>query len=110
MTGRWFRTCFTADCRADYGGDRSLGRRRRDHGVHGVGPRAVRPHAAPAHEHGRRGGGRPGHRPHLRRRRADAGRGREAINSAGHYDDRLVRTDDGWRIAERRYTTVVPPF
>ena len=30
----------------------------------------------------------------------------EAHRVAGVYDDRLVRAPDGWRIAERRYTTV----
>ena len=27
-------------------------------------------------------------------------------HAAGFYDDDLVRTDDGWRIARRRYTMV----
>lgn len=28
------------------------------------------------------------------------------INAVGHYDDDLVRTPNGWRIAHRRYTMV----
>ena len=28
------------------------------------------------------------------------------VNAVGFYDDELVRTDDGWRIARRRYTQV----
>lgn len=27
-------------------------------------------------------------------------------NAAGYYDDELVRTDDGWKIATRRFTSV----
>jgi len=26
--------------------------------------------------------------------------------AAGYYDDGLIRTDDGWKIARRRYTMV----
>ncbi|WP_349268288.1 polyketide cyclase [Mycolicibacterium parafortuitum] len=29
------------------------------------------------------------------------------VNAAGFYDDELVRTEAGWRIAKRRFTTVV---
>jgi 3-phenylpropionate/cinnamic acid dioxygenase small subunit len=32
--------------------------------------------------------------------------GQTAINAAGFYDDELVRTTEGWRIARRRFTTV----
>ena len=28
------------------------------------------------------------------------------VNAAGFYDDELVRTDDGWRVARRRFTQV----
>ena len=28
------------------------------------------------------------------------------VNAIGFYDDDIVRTDDGWRIARRRYTQV----
>ncbi|MGE2728676.1 nuclear transport factor 2 family protein [Mycolicibacterium vaccae] len=29
------------------------------------------------------------------------------VNAAGFYDDELVRTDEGWRIRRRRFTTVL---
>jgi 3-phenylpropionate/cinnamic acid dioxygenase small subunit len=29
------------------------------------------------------------------------------VNAAGFYDDELVRTDSGWRIKRRRFTTVI---
>lgn len=32
--------------------------------------------------------------------------GDTGMNALGYYDDRLIRTPDGWRIAERRFTTV----
>ena len=28
------------------------------------------------------------------------------VNAVGFYDDELVRTDDGWRVARRKFTTV----
>jgi 3-phenylpropionate/cinnamic acid dioxygenase small subunit len=28
------------------------------------------------------------------------------VNATGFYDDEIVRTDDGWRIARRKFTTV----
>ncbi|OBF28509.1 nuclear transport factor 2 family protein [Mycobacterium sp. ACS4331] len=30
--------------------------------------------------------------------------GQSGVNAVGFYDDDLVRTDDGWRIARRRFT------
>ena len=32
--------------------------------------------------------------------------GQSGMNAIGFYDDRLVRTDEGWRIAHRSYTMV----
>lgn len=32
---------------------------------------------------------------------------RTGVRALGYYDDRLVATDDGWRIAERRFTSVL---
>jgi hypothetical protein len=32
--------------------------------------------------------------------------GMSGINALGIYDDELVRTDDGWRIARRKFTSV----
>jgi hypothetical protein len=31
---------------------------------------------------------------------------RSGIRATGFYDDELVQTDDGWRIARRRFTQV----
>ena len=28
------------------------------------------------------------------------------VNASGFYDDEIVRTDEGWRIARRRFTSV----
>jgi 3-phenylpropionate/cinnamic acid dioxygenase small subunit len=33
--------------------------------------------------------------------------GGSGVNAAGFYDDELVRTDSGWRIARRRFTSVL---
>jgi uncharacterized protein (TIGR02246 family) len=35
-----------------------------------------------------------------------AGDNKSGVNAIGYYDDEIVRTDDGWRIARRRYTQV----
>ena len=35
-----------------------------------------------------------------------AGDNKSGVNALGFYDDEIVRTDDGWRIARRRYTQV----
>ena len=35
-----------------------------------------------------------------------AGDNESGVNAIGFYDDAIVRTDDGWRIARRRYTQV----
>ena len=32
------------------------------------------------------------------------GVGASGVNAIGYYDDEIVRTDDGWRIASRRFT------
>ena len=34
------------------------------------------------------------------------GDNKSGVNAIGFYDDQIVRTDDGWRIARRRYTQV----
>ena len=34
------------------------------------------------------------------------GDGNSGVNAAGFYDDELVRGDDGWRVARRRFTSV----
>jgi uncharacterized protein (TIGR02246 family) len=35
-----------------------------------------------------------------------AGDNTSGVNAIGFYDDQIVRTEDGWRIARRRYTQV----
>ncbi|HEY7052780.1 MAG TPA: nuclear transport factor 2 family protein [Mycobacterium sp.] len=35
-----------------------------------------------------------------------AGDNKSGVNAIGYYDDDLVRTGDGWRIARRRFTAV----
>jgi len=35
-----------------------------------------------------------------------AGDNKSGVNANGFYDDEIVRTADGWRIARRRFTTV----
>ncbi len=32
---------------------------------------------------------------------------KSGVNAAGFYDDELIRTDSGWRITRRRFTTVL---
>ncbi|MFZ0832128.1 MAG: nuclear transport factor 2 family protein [Mycobacterium sp.] len=34
------------------------------------------------------------------------GEGNPGVNAIGYYDDEIVRTADGWRIARRRFTSV----
>ncbi len=34
------------------------------------------------------------------------GVGASGVNAIGYYDDEIVRTDDGWRIASRRFTSL----
>ncbi|MGH8977897.1 MAG: nuclear transport factor 2 family protein [Acidimicrobiia bacterium] len=101
-----FRTCFTDDCHADYG----------DIGVW-QGVDALTEFMVVAHEGA-------GHTLHgltnnaiavdgeraVARTYVDAiimaADGRTGLNPRGWYDDELVRTDDGWRIARRRCTMV----
>ena len=32
---------------------------------------------------------------------------KSGVNAAGYYDDEFVRTDEGWRLARRRFTAVL---
>lgn len=105
-----FRTCFTDDCVADYGG---IGRWRgvdeittwmdRTHAP--VGPTM---HAITNIDVRPRPDGLDGA---VARSYVDAlivfPDGASAVRSKGFYDDELVRTADGWRIAARRFTDVV---
>ena len=101
-----FRSCFTDDCEADYG---DIGRWQ--------GAEAITDWMARTHE--------PcGHTLHRLTNLAvtvngDAATARTYVDAlimfgadgggtraAGYYDDELVRTADGWRIARRRFTMV----
>jgi 3-phenylpropionate/cinnamic acid dioxygenase small subunit len=102
-----FRTCFTGDCEADYG----------EIGVwHGADAITVWMEQAHA------GCGHTMHRITNQAISADgdgvvarsyvdaivmAPDNRSGTRAVGYYDDELVRTDDGWRIARRRFTMVL---
>lgn len=102
-----FRTCFTADCEADYG---EIGVW---HGVEAITEWMERVHAG------------CGHTMHRITNQAVSPLGdgvaarsyvdalvmapdnRTGTRAVGYYDDELVRTDGGWRIARRRFTMVL---
>ena len=101
-----FRTCFTGDCRADYG---DLGSWQ---GVDGLTGYMVATHAGMGHTLHRLSniavtvdGDEAEARSYVDAviMAPDGGSG---VNAVGFYDDRLRRTVDGWRIAERRFTMV----
>lgn len=101
-----FRTCFTEDCEADYG----------DIGVWD-GVDAITDYMTQTHPDGVRtlhrisnvavsgDGDRVTARTYVDVIYVgdDTGRG---VNAAGYYDDELIRTGEGWKIARRRYTQV----
>ncbi len=100
-----FRTCFTVDCHADYGAigvwegvdtitefmtrAASLG-----HTLHRISNQAVAQNGAGV----------------TSRAYVDlvamAPDGQRGIHAVGFYDDELVHTDEGWKIARRRFTQV----
>jgi 3-phenylpropionate/cinnamic acid dioxygenase small subunit len=102
-----FRTVFTDDCEADYG---AIGHW---HGVDEITDWMARAHA---------GCGHTLHRiTNIAVERGDDGQvharcyvdaiilgadNREGVRAIGYYDDDLTSTDDGWRIARRRFTAV----
>jgi 3-phenylpropionate/cinnamic acid dioxygenase small subunit len=102
-----FRTCFTEDCDADYG---DIGHW---HGVDEITEWMIRTHEPCGHTL---------HRITNLAMTADSddrvvarcyvdalvmgADNRSGVRAAGYYDDDLVRTDDGWRIARRRFTMV----
>lgn len=101
-----FRTVFTADCELDYG---EIGAW---NGVDAVTDFVERVHAMAGHTLHRLSnqaitidGDTAAARTYV-----DAlimtGDNRNGVNGIGFYDDDLVRTPDGWRIARRRFTTV----
>ena len=108
-TGRdWdlFRTCFTADCHADYG-DIGVWRGIDELTAWMGRPTRRRAHAAPHHQPGRRrheGGA-------TARCYVDAivmGADNQAgVRAVGFYDDELIHTDQGWQIHRRRFTPAI---
>jgi 3-phenylpropionate/cinnamic acid dioxygenase small subunit len=102
-----FRSCFVEDCHADYGDTGVF------EGVEALTEFMVRAHAAMGHilhritneSVSRLADDRVAARSYVDAvlMLADGTRGVHAI---GFYDDELVRTDDGWRIARRRFTMV----
>jgi 3-phenylpropionate/cinnamic acid dioxygenase small subunit len=101
-----FRTCFTADCEADYG-DIGVW-----HGVDEITEWMAKSHAACGHtmhritnvDIAKRGDGVAA-RSYVDAiiMRAD---NRTGARADGYYDDELVRTDDGWKISRRHFTMV----
>ena len=108
------RSCFTEDCEADYGvigawdsADAITTWMRETHEpcghtMHRITNVVVSPCAG-------------GHRDHAATRAyVEAvildGENRFATRASGYYDDELVRTADGWKIARRRFTTVLVEF
>jgi 3-phenylpropionate/cinnamic acid dioxygenase small subunit len=101
-----FRTVFTDDCELDYGEVGSW------HGVDEVTDFMQRAHAMAGHTMHRLtnqvitvDGDKAQSRTYVDAliMLADNGSG---VNAAGFYDDDLVRSDDGWRVARRRFTQV----
>ena len=101
-----FRTCFTPDCLAEYadigtweGVDAITGFMTESHAGMGHTMHRITNQAITAQVNGA-----------TARSYVDAvlmaADGQSGINAFGFYDDRLVRTDEGWRIAHRSYTMV----
>lgn len=102
-----FRSCFTDDCVADYG---EIGVW---HGVDALTEWMERTHAGFGHTLHRitneavsaRGDGVAARSyVHVIARSPD---GRTGVQAHGYYDDEIVRTLTGWKIAHRRYTMVL---
>ncbi len=116
-----FRTCFTEDCDADYGvigawqGADAITAWMRDthepcgHTLHRITNVAVTP--APDGDGDGDGDGDADPGRAIARAYVDVvlldGANRVATRACGYYDDELVRTNDGWKIARRRYTSVL---
>ncbi|HNM83401.1 MAG TPA: nuclear transport factor 2 family protein [Mycobacterium sp.] len=101
-----FRTVFTDDCEVDYGDIGTW------HGVDAVAEFMEQTHAMAGHTM---------HRISNQAITFDGDRAQarayvdavimapdnaSGVNAIGFYDDELVRADDGWRVARRRFTTV----
>ena len=102
-----FRTCFTTDCRADY---QDIGRW---DDLDALTRFMIDAHAGMGHTQHRVSnsdiaveGARASARTYVDLV-AMAPDGASGLSSIGWYDDELVRTGAGWRIASRRYTTML---
>ena len=102
-----FRSCFTEDCHADYG---AIGVWE---GVEAITEFMTRTHAPMGHTLHRitneavtrSADGRVSARSYVHAVLMAAD-GKRGVDAFGFYDDELVKSDDGWRIARRRYTMV----
>ena len=101
-----FRTCFTEDCHADYG---DLGVW---DGVDAITAFMERSHASMGHTLHRitneavtRNGNAVAARSYVDAVLMAADN-QSGVNAIGSYDDDLVQTDHGWKIARRRFTLV----
>ena len=102
-----FRSCFTEDCHADYGDTGVF------EGVEALAEFMMRVHAPMGHILHRitnEAVTRIADDRVAARSYVDAvlmaPDGQRGVHAMGFYDDELVRTDDGWRIARRRFTMV----
>lgn len=101
-----FRTCFVADCDVDYGDIGAWA------SVDEIEEFMIEAHAGAGHTLHRISNVAPRIDGDIATCRAyvDAllmsADGSSGINAHGFYDDELVRTDDGWKIRRRRFTTV----
>ncbi|HXZ62051.1 MAG TPA: nuclear transport factor 2 family protein [Acidimicrobiales bacterium] len=111
-----FRSCFTDDCHAEYGGIGTWD------GVESITSFMVEAHAGAGHtlhrmtnieveleldvEGGVGAGGQRARAHSYVDVLVMAPDGVHGVNAAGFYDDELVRTAEGWRIASRRFTMV----
>ena len=101
-----FRTVFTDDCELDYG---EIGAWK---GVEAVADFMEKVHALAGHTLHRTSnqaitvdGDKATARTYIDAL-IMAGDNKSGVNAIGFYDDEILRTDDGWRIARRRYTQV----
>jgi 3-phenylpropionate/cinnamic acid dioxygenase small subunit len=101
-----FRSCFTDDCDVDYGDIGAW------HNADDITAYMVEVHAPCGHTMHRvtNHALTPAENGVAARSYVDAiimgGDNRSGVRAIGYYDDELVATDDGWKIARRRFTLV----
>ena len=102
-----FRTCFTEDCEADYG---DIGQWRSVDEITEWMARSHEPCGHTLHRITNVAVSADGHDRVAARSYVDAlvlgPDDRTGVRAVGYYDDDLVRTSGGWRIARRRFTMV----